>query len=84
MSFNESNPATSSLLISGDMRANFLATRRHMYSANLLGDPLFECWPDTDAGPLPYWTLSGAGAVLSRETGVADVAVGDMSARLTF
>ena len=84
MSFNELNPPTSSLLISGDMRANFLATRRHMYSANLLIDPLFECWPDTDAGPLAAWTLSGAAAVLSRETGLADIAVGDMSARVTF
>lgn len=84
MSFNETNPPTSSLLISGDMRANFLATRRHMFSANLLIDPLFECWPDTDAGPLAAWTASGAGIILTRETGVADRAVGQMSVRVTF
>ena len=84
MSFNENNPATSTLLISGDMRANFLATRRHMYSANLLMDPLFECWPDTDAGPLAAWTHTVGGGSLAREVGVADRVVGDMSARVTF
>ena len=84
MSFNENNPPTSSLLISGDMRANFLATRRHMYSANLLMDPLFECWPDTDTGLLAAWSQFGTGATHLRETGVADRVVGDMSLRSTF
>ena len=88
MPFNENNPATSSLLISGDIRANFLATRRHMYSANLLADPLQECWPDTDSGTgaslLAAWTLAGSGAALSRETLIVDRVVGDMSTRVTF
>lgn len=84
MSFNEANPATSSLLVSGDMRANFLATRRHMASVNLLQDPLFECWPSTDALVPSTWRLSGGGAAIARQTLAANVAVGDMSALVTF
>lgn len=84
MSFNEANPATSSLLISGDMRANFLATRRHMHSVNLLQDPLFEIWPSNDTTAPSTWRLTGAGATISRQTAAANVAVGDMSAQVTF
>lgn len=81
MSFNELNPPTSSLLISGDMRANFLATRRHMFSANLLQDPTFECWEVDDTTVPGTWQL-GAGTVI-RETAAIDRVVGPMSLRLT-
>ncbi len=76
MSFNELNPATSSLLISGDMRANFLATRRHMFSANLVGDPLFECWPNSDTTAPAYYLFGGAGASIARSNIVAQIGVG--------
>lgn len=82
--FNEANPATNALLISGDMRANFLATRRHMHSVNLLQDPLFEIWPVNDSTVPSTWRLSGTGAAIARLTAGVDVAVGDMSARVTF
>lgn len=84
MSFNELNPPTSSLLISGDMRANFLATRRHMFSANLLQDPLFECWPTDDSTVPATWRLTGTGATIARVTAAVDVAVGKMATRVTF
>jgi len=84
MSFNENNPPTSSLLISGDMRANFLATRRHMYSANYLQDPLYECWAYDDATVPATWNLSGTGALIARVTTAIDIAVGKMSARVTY
>lgn len=81
MSFNANNPATSSLLVSGDMRANFLATQRSLFDANLVGDPLFECWPETDTVSPAYYVFSG-GTIL-RDTTASRLGVGKMGAQLT-
>ncbi|MGH7410082.1 MAG: hypothetical protein ACREJ6_03335 [Candidatus Methylomirabilis sp.] len=83
MSFNELNPPFGSLLISADHRNNYLATRRASF-INLLQDPLFECWENTDALVPGTWRLTGAGATIARNTIVADRAVGDMAAHVTF
>ena len=81
MSFNANNPPTSSLLVSGDMRANFLATQRSLFDANLVGDPLFECWPNSDTVKPAYYTL--AGGTIVRDTTGSRLGVGKMGARIT-
>ena len=81
MSFNANNPPTSSLLVSGDMRANFLATQRSLFDANLVGDPLFECWPETDSIKPAYYTF--AGGTIVRDTTGSRLGVGKMGARIT-
>lgn len=83
MSFDELKPPFGGLLISADHRNNFLATRRAGF-VNLLQDPLFECWENTDSIVPGTWRLTGAGATIARNTVVADRAVGKMAAHVTF
>lgn len=81
MSYLDTKPATNDALVSADVRNNFVAARRASF-INFLMDPLFECWPDTDALEPATYSLSGAGATISRHTTAANLGVGSMGANV--
>lgn len=83
MSFDEAKPPFNSLLVSADHRNNFDATRKSSY-VNMVLDPLFEIWPDSDTVMPVAWVLSGAGATVSRDTLVGRIGAGVMGPRITF
>ncbi len=84
MAFNPANPPFNTLLVSADIRANWDAIQASIGAVSWLQDPLFECWPVNDTTIPGTWNLSGAGALVARDTTPTRIAYGTMGPRITF
>jgi len=73
MAFDATKPATSALIASAPVRANFEALQTSVGGVNLLADSTFLIWAGGDAAVPSHWTLTGTGVTISRAgTGLTD------------
>lgn len=80
------NPAQGDYLQPAKLRENLAIFAAQGLGVNLLGDPTFICWPDTDGGLSlqGYWDSNGTGGATSRETGAGNYLYDGMSAKLVY
>jgi hypothetical protein len=86
MTWDKAKPSASGGLVSADVRQNFAAIETAIGGVNLLADPTFLIWANTDALAPTHWTLAGASAAIARAgTGLGDTSrkVGKFTAKMT-
>jgi hypothetical protein len=81
LSWDDTKPATSSLLVSAEVRNNFAAVP-FQQQINRLADPLFLIWAAGDAA-VPTHYNDNASSAIARETGASNIKVGPQSLKLT-
>lgn len=71
-SFDATKPASSTFLVSSEIRQNFDALT-YALAPNQVADPTFLIWAAGDSAAPSHWTLTGAGATITRTgTGLGD------------
>jgi hypothetical protein len=81
--WDATKPATSSALVSADIRSNWTALQQSVTATNMLADPTFIQFRSAS---FTYWALGGAGATVAQTgTGLGDTTrkAGDFAAKIT-
>jgi len=84
--WDPTKPTTNSLLVSAEIRNNWVALATQVGNVNLMADPTFDIWSNGDSSAPDHYTVSGASVAIARTgSGLGDTnrKLGSFAAKLT-